>query len=205
MKLYFAPGTISIAVAIALEEAELAYDAIKVDFATAEQTKAEYLALNPKGRVPTLVTTSGTRLTETGAILDYIATLAPDKRLVPADAETAAHMRSIMYYLASTMHVNHAHKMRGHRWADAASSLADMTSKVTETMTASAAYIEASAFLGDYVCGKNLTLADPYLFVVCNWLAGDGVNVADFPKISAFLDRMNRRPSVQKIIAAGML
>lgn len=205
MKLYFAPGTISIAVAITLEEAELAYDAIKVDFATAEQTKAEYLALNPKGRVPTLVTTSGTRLTETGAILDYIATLAPDKRLVPADAETAAHMRSIMYYLASTMHVNHAHKMRGHRWADAASSFADMTSKVTETMTASAAYIEASAFLGDYVCGKNLTLADPYLFVVCNWLAGDGVNVADFPKISAFLDRMNRRPSVQKIIAAGML
>ena len=63
LKLHYAPGTISVAVAIALEEAGLAYEPVKVDFASAEQTAAPYLALNPKGRVPTLVTEAGTTLT----------------------------------------------------------------------------------------------------------------------------------------------
>ncbi|HBB82106.1 MAG TPA: glutathione S-transferase, partial [Sulfitobacter sp.] len=84
LKLHYAPGTISVAVAIALEEAGLAYEPVKVDFASAEQTAAPYLALNPKGRVPTLVTEAGSALTETGALLDYVAARAPEAGLVPA-------------------------------------------------------------------------------------------------------------------------
>ena len=205
MQLFFAKGTISIAVAIALEEAGLPYDPVKVDFATAEQTKPDYLALNPKGRVPLLITDAGARLTETGAILDYIAAIAPNAALVPQDPELAAHMRSVMYYLASTMHVNHAHKMRGHRWANEASSHADMTAKVPETMGQSAGFIEANAFKGPFVTGDALTIADPYLFVVCNWLAGDGVVVSDFPKIETFLAGMRKRASLQAVISKGML
>ncbi|KIN63202.1 Glutathione S-transferase [Sulfitobacter noctilucicola] len=205
IKLHYAKGTISIAVAIALEEAALAYEAVKVDFAAAEQTKSPYLSLNPKGRVPALVTKNGNVLTETGALLDYIAACAPDKSLVPADPETAAYMRGVMYYLASTMHVAHAHKMRGTRWADQQSSFDDMTAKVPQTMAECATYVEAECLRGDYVAGDTLTIADPYLFIVCNWLAGDGVTVSDYPKIEAFLERMEKRDSVKAVRAKGLL
>ena len=205
LKLHYAPGTISVAVALALEEAGLSYEPVKVDFATAEQTAAPYLALNPKGRVPTLVTEAGTALTETGALLEYVATRAPDASLVPTDPDAAGHMRGVMYYLASTMHVAHAHKMRGHRWADQQSSFDDMTAKVPQTMAECAAYIENNAFLGDYVAGDSLSLADPYLFVVSCWLKGDGVDRADFPKLDAFAARMEDRASVKTIRDKGML
>ncbi|MGB5865884.1 MAG: glutathione S-transferase family protein [Sulfitobacter sp.] len=205
MNLYYANGTISIAPAIALLEAGLPHDLSRVDFSSAEQTKPEYLAINPKGRVPALVLKDGTVLSETGAILDYIAAVAPDAGLVPTDPVEAAQMRSVMYYLASTMHVAHAHKMRGSRWADSAESHADMTAKVPETMRACAAYVEAECLRGDYACGAAFSLADAYLFVVCNWLAGDGVTVSDFPKITAFMSRMETRDSVQTVRDKDML
>jgi glutathione S-transferase len=205
LKLYYAPKTISIAVAITLEESGLPYEPIKIDFASAAQTKPDYLALNPKGRVPTLTTAKGTVLTETGALLEYIATSAPDAGLVPSDPETAAHMRAVMFYLASTMHVAHAHGMRGHRWADAATSHTDMAAKVPQTMAECAAYVEAECLRGDYVTGETLTLADPYLFVVSTWLEGDGVNVADYPKLTAFRARMERRDSVKAVREKWML
>lgn len=116
MQLYYAPHTISIAVAIALEEAGLAYEAIKIDFAEKQQTTKAYHQINPKGRVPALVVDGGI-LTETGALLEYIADLAPDAGLRPTDPVRVARMREVMFYLASTMHVNHAHKLRGARWA----------------------------------------------------------------------------------------
>ena len=205
MKLYFAKGTIAVAPAITLEEAGLAYAPVAINFAAGEQTKPEYLKLNPKGRVPALVLDDGSVLTEAGALLDYIAALAPAAGLVPASPEDAAHMRSVMYYLASTMHVAHAHKMRGSRWADQQSSFDDMTAKVPETMAASAAFVEAECLRGDFVVGDTISLADPYLFVVCNWLEGDGVAVSDYPKIAAFLERMQARDSMQAVMAKGIL
>ncbi|KIN74787.1 glutathione S-transferase family protein [Sulfitobacter guttiformis] len=205
MKLFYANGTISIAPAIALIEAGLAHDLARLDFAQGAQTKPEYLAINPKGRVPALVLADGRVLTETGALLDYIAALAPDANLTPDSPEDAAHMRSVMYYLASTMHVAHAHKMRGSRWADNEDSFADMKAKVPQTMAACAAFVETECLRGDYVCGTRFTLADAYLFVVCCWLTGDGVTVSDFPKIDAFLHRMEQRDSVKAMRAKGML
>ena len=205
LKLYYAPGTISIAVAITLEEAALPYEAIKIDFKTAEQTQPDYLAMNPKGRVPALVLDDGTVLTETGALLEYIAAIAADKNLVPADPKDAAHMRSAMYYLASTMHVAHAHKMRGSRWATQQSSFDDMTAMVLQTMSACAAYVDTHILRGDYVLGDNFSIADPYLFIVCNWLSGDGVDVALYPKILNFMTEMKQRASVRTIYEKAML
>ncbi len=205
MKLYYAPGTISVAVAIGLEEAGITYDPVKVDFASAEQTKPDYLSLNPKGRVPALVTDTGAVLTETGALLDYVAALRPEAGLVPATPEQAAHVRAVMYYLASTMHVAHAHKMRGSRWADQQSSFDDMTAKVPQTMAACASYVQSDCLRGDYVAGAAFSIADPYLFVVCNWLQGDGVSPDDFPAVRAFLDRMETRASVKAVRDRGML
>ena len=205
LKLYYAPGTISIAVAIGLEEAGLAYEPIKVDFASGAQTKPDYLAINPKGRVPALVTSGGTILTETGALLDYIAALAPDKALVPGDPEQAAHMRSVMYYMASTMHVAHAHKMRGSRWADQQSSFDDMKAKVPQTVAACAEYVQSDCLRGPYVMGDKFSIADAYTFMVCNWMDGDGVPPSDFPAIDTFLKAMERRDSVKAVRTKGML
>lgn len=205
LTLYYATGTISIAAAIALEEAGLAYDTVRVDFKSAEQTKPDYLGINPKGRVPALALEDGTVVTETGAILDYIAALAPDAQLVPADPARAAHMRGAMYYLASTMHVAHAHKMRGSRWASQQSSFDDMTAKVPQTMAACAAYVEAEILRGDYVLGQAFSIADPYLFVVCNWLEGDSVDVSLYPGIQTFMARMEQRASVRAVREKGML
>lgn len=204
MLLYYAPGTIAVAVAIALHEAKASFETQKLDFRQAEQTKPDYLAINPKGRVPTL-DVEGTLLTETGAILEYIAATHPEAKLVPDDTIQAARMRSIMYYLASTVHVNHAHKLRGSRWADKPESHADMAAKVPQTMAESATFIETQCLTGPFVMGADLTLADPYTFVACNWLEGDGVDLADYPKISAFQKIMRARPSVQAVIEQQIL
>lgn len=205
LKLHFAPGTISIAVAITLEEAGLPYDPVRVDFKTAEQTQPGYLAINPKGRVPALTLENGAVLTETGALLDYIASITPDAGLTPTDPQAAAHMRGAMYYLASTMHVAHAHKMRGTRWARNQTSFDDMTAMVPQTMAACAAYVEAEILRGDFVLDNDFSIADPYLFIVCNWLEGDNVDVNLYPRIQNFMTVMEQRPSVQAMREKGML
>ncbi|WP_271952162.1 glutathione S-transferase family protein [Ruegeria faecimaris] len=204
MQLYYAPRTISVAVAIALEEAGLDYEAIQLDFAGGEQTKSAYKQINPKGRVPALVVDGGI-LTETGALLEFIAAMAPKAGLVPADPIMAARMREVMYYLASTMHVNHAHKLRGARWADKKSSWKDMTAKVAQTMAASCDYICSNGLRGPFVLGEAFSLADAYLYVVCSWLEGDGVDVATYPKIVAFREAAEARASLKAVRAAGML
>ncbi len=200
MELFYAPGTVAVATALALEEAGLDYTLKRVDFAAAEQTKPGYLKINPKGRVPALGA-DGTILTETGAILEFIA--AKSGKLLPDTPLETAQMRSVMYYIASTLHVNHAHKMRGHRWADRPESHADMTAKVPETMTASARYIETECLTGPFLFGDMLTIGDCYLFAACRWLPGDDVDLAPFPKITAFMDAITARPSVEAIRTAG--
>ncbi|UWS79384.1 glutathione S-transferase family protein [Phaeobacter sp. G2] len=204
MQLYYAPGTISIAVAIALEEAGLDYEAIKIDFASKEQTSPAYAQINPKSRVPALAVDGGI-LTETGALLDYIADIAPDADLRPTDPVLLARMREVMYYLASTMHVNHAHKMRGSRWASKTSSYKDMQAKVPQTMADSCAHLSQYGLRGPFVLGDRLSLADCYLYVVCTWLQGDGVTLADFPKIQSFMAAMEQRDSVRAVSAKDML
>ncbi|MEM6277014.1 MAG: glutathione S-transferase family protein [Pseudomonadota bacterium] len=188
MTLYFAPKTIAVASALALLEAGADFRLETVDFAQAAQRSREFLAVNPKGRVPALQTPNGI-LTETSAILEYAA-----PGLVPDDTWEAARMREIMTYLATTMHVAHAHKMRGHRWAVSNSSWADMRGKVAENMAESAAYL-SSKITGPFALGDVLSLADPYIYAVTSWLEGDGVPMADFPKIAALRKEMEARPS----------
>ena len=201
LKLYCAPNTISVAVIAALNEG-VHWEPIRVDFKTGEQTKPEYHTVNPKGRVPVLVTPEGP-LTETGAILEYLADTALPK-LVPADPLQRARMREVMYYLASTMHVNHAHRFRGARWANEQSSFEDMQAKVPETMTASCAYLEPQ-ITGPYLFGPEPTLADFYFYAISCWLEGDGVDTSAFPRIVAWRQIMEDRPSVQKARADGFI
>ncbi|MCY3985022.1 MAG: glutathione S-transferase family protein [Roseovarius sp.] len=204
MKVYLAPKTVSIATAILLEETGLPYEPVMLDFSKGEQMQSAYHAINPKGRVPALVLENGI-LTETGAILEFIAAQVPDMGLVPSDPWKSAQMRAVMYYLASTFHVNHAHKMRGSRWANLKSSMEDMTSKVPETMRESCGYIEENCKMSPFVTGSDMSVADPWLFTVCTWLKGDDVDIRDFPSLAAHYDMMMSRPSTEKVRQLGLM
>jgi glutathione S-transferase len=98
LKLYYATGTCALASHIALEEAGVAYTAERLDFKSSQQTSPEYLAINPKGRVPALVTDRGV-LTETPAILAFVAQSAPHAKLMPDDAFAFAQAQSFNTYL----------------------------------------------------------------------------------------------------------
>ncbi len=204
MKLYCALGTISGAVAIALHEAKIPFEPVFIDFAGGAQNGDAFRALNPKGRVPLLETSEGS-LTETPAILDYIAALKPEARLVPATAFAAAKMRAVMSYLNSTLHINHAHRFRGHRWADSEESFEDMRRKVPQTMTESATFLEHDLPLCPFATGADVTLADAYLYVTTGWLAGDGVDMTAFPKLSAFRAVYGARPAVKAAQDQGIV
>ncbi|MCT8161982.1 glutathione S-transferase family protein [Pseudoruegeria sp. SHC-113] len=205
MQLYYAPGTVAVASAIAMEEAGIAYEPVLVDFTTGAQMKPAYHAVNPKGRVPTLATDQGL-LTETGAILEYIAALAPEAGLMPTDPWHAAQTRALMHYLGNTMHVAHAHKMRGHRWADQDSSFADMTAKVPQTMAECCAYLEGHVLTGGpFALGESFTLADTWLYTICRWLAGDSVDITAYPKLARHFETIAARPSVARIRERGII
>ncbi|RMX06620.1 glutathione S-transferase [Corticibacter populi] len=199
--LFFAPGTCSLASHIALEESGLPFTAQRVDFAKNEQRSPAFLQLNPKGRVPALRTPDGI-LTETLAILAFIAQTAPERQLAPLDPPFAfAQMQAFNTFLAATVHVAHAHGRRGSRWADAPASLADMKAKVPHTMGENFALIEHGMLQGPWVLGERYSVADPYLFTMAGWLESDGVEIARFPKVHDHFRRMHERPAVQRALA----
>ena len=199
LKLYCAPTTISTAIVVALNEG-VHWEPIRVDVKGGEQTREPYLSLNPKGRVPVLLTPEGP-LTETGAILEYLGeTALPD--LLPVDPLHRARMREVIHYLASTVHVAHAHMRRGYRWANEESSFEDMKAKVPGNMAASAAYLE-ELIEGPFIFGEAITLADPHLYTITTWLGPDGVDIAAYPKLAAFKQAMESRASVKKAQADG--
>ena len=201
LKLFYAVGSCALASHIALEEAGAEYEAVRLNFADNDQRKPEYLKINPKGRVPALITDSGI-LTETPAILAYIAQVFPKAQLAPlTDPFAFARVQSFNSYLCSTAHVNHAHGGRGSRWADEPSSLEDMKRKVPKTVGDSFALMEREMVEGPWVMGNTYTICDPYLFTVAGWLPRDEVDIARFPKIQDHYKRMAERPAVKKVLA----
>ena len=148
LTLYYSPGSCALASHIALEEAGADYKTIRLDFAQNDQRAPGYLAINPKGRVPALVTEQGI-LTESPAILVYIAQRFPQARLAPlADPFAFARLQSFNSYLCSTVHVAHAHRMRGYRWADDPAALAEMKRKVPQTVGEAFQLIERHMIAG---------------------------------------------------------
>lgn len=202
LTLYYAPKTCALASHIALEHAGADYRAVRLDFGRQEQRSADYLALNPKGRVPALVTDRGV-LTETPAILQYVAQAHPRSALAPLDDPFAlAQMNAFNSYLCSTVHVAHAHRVRGARWADDPAAIAAMQNKVAQNMGDCFQLIETLYFQGPWVLGEDLSVSDMYLFTLAQWLEGDGVDVARFPRVADHMRRMGDLPAVQAVLAA---
>lgn len=200
LTLYYAAGTCAKAVLIALHEADARFTLKTLNFAENEQRSPEYLALNPKGRVPALATPQGV-LTEVPALLLYVAQTHPQARLAPLDDPFAlAQMQGFNAYLASTVHVAHAHRRRASRWADDQAAQAAMQAKVPQNMRECFNVIETH-YLSDqpWVMGEQYTVADGYLHTIAGWLQGDGVDIAEFPRVAAHAERMRSRPAVGKL------
>jgi glutathione S-transferase len=201
-RLYYAPGTCALATHIALEEAGAPYEAVPVDFGSQAQRSPEYLAINPKGRVPALVTESGT-LTETPGLLLFVAQRFPKAELAPlSDPFALAQLQEFNSYLCSTVHVAHAHGRRGARWAEDAVAIEAMKRKVPTTMTECFELIERKLLKGPWVMGEQYTLCDPYLFTIGTWIEGDGVDTTKLPRVMEHRKLMLARPAVQKAVAA---
>jgi glutathione S-transferase len=180
LTLYFAPGASSMAAHIVLHEVRAAFDARPLSFARRENRAPEYLALNPEGKVPTLLI-DGRPLTEVAAILVYIARRFPEANLLPNDAEAEAQVVSWMSFAASTLHPA---RRRGLEYAIAVYGFADRR-------------------LGgrDWVLGQY-SIADIHLFRLF-WRLSASLKPepGTFPNLAAHHDRMLARPAVQRTLS----
>jgi glutathione S-transferase len=204
LKLFYGPNACSLASHIALTEAGAEFEAVRLNLKAGDQHKPEYLALNPKGRVPALVTPRGT-LTESAVILGWVAQSYPQAHLKPeGDFFAFSEMQSFNLYLASTIHVTFAHLFRTARWADSESAIAEIQAKVPSSLAAQWTLIEDR--LGDgrpWVCGTQYTVADPYLYVFARWLEREGAGgSAAMPLTRAHRARMQARTAVKKVLEA---
>ena len=200
LTLYYSPNSCSLASHLALEHAGAEYDLVRIDFSANEQRSPAYLKVNPKGRVPALVTSSGV-LTETPAMLQFIAQTHPKAKLAPLDDPfRLAEMNAFNSYLCSTVHVAHAHRMRGHRWADDPAALEDMRKKVPQSVGDSFAVIENGFLQGPWVLGDQFSTSDFYLLTVARWLEGDGVDLARLPRVLEHRRRMLDLPVVARVL-----
>jgi len=151
--------------------------------------------------VPALVTDRGI-LTESPAMLAFIAQSFPQARLAPFDDPFAfAQVQAFNSYLCSTLHVAHAHHMRGHRWADDPSAIREMRRKVPEAVGACYDLIERDMLKGPWVIGDAYTICDPYLFTFAQWIEDDGIDPSRIPRVIDHRNRMSTRKTVGKAIA----
>lgn len=204
MILYYTPHTCALASHIALEQAGADYQVRRIDFSKHEQRSPEYLRVNPKGRVPALVTNQGT-LTETPAILTFISQSYPAAKLAPLDDPfLLAQVQAVNSYLCSTVHVAHSHRMRGYRWANDPTAIEAMKKKVPESVGECFELIEHEMLQGPWVMGSAYTICDMYLFTLAQWLEADGVDLGRFPKVADHRRRMSENPVVARVIAVEL-
>jgi glutathione S-transferase len=201
LTLYSAPGTCALASHIALEQAGAEYRVERIDFRADAQRAPDYLAINPKGRVPALATPRGV-ITENPAILTFIAQSFPAARLAPLDDPFAfARAQAFNSYLCSTVHPAHAHRVRGYRWADDPAAIAEMKRKAPQVLSEAFDLIEREMFAGPWVMGEAYGICDPYLFTIAGWLESDGLDIARWPKVADHHQRMSRDPAVRQVLA----
>ncbi len=200
MRLFYSPNSCALASHIILEEVGVDYSLVLVDFSKEEQKQPGYMKINPKARVPALQIDQGI-LTETPAILFFLAQSFPEKKLAPLNHPfQLAKAQAFNSYLCSTVHVAHAHLSRGARWSDDESAIASMTRKVPKTVGACFQLINDTMFEGPWVLGEEYSICDAYLFTLTRWLERDGVDRKKLPEVDSHYCRMLDRIPVQNII-----
>lgn len=205
LKLFYASGTCALAAHIALEEAGADYEAVRISLRDGDQRKPDYLALNPKGRVPALVVPGRGVLTENPVILGYVAQIHPEAGLAPKDDSFAfGDMQAFNIFLCATVHPAFAHAWRPYRYADGEDAAAAMKAKAPEALAEHFSLIEERfADARPWTHGDRYWVSDGYLMVFTRWLERSFPAVAArFPKTTAHRQRVEQRPAVQRVLAS---
>ena len=201
MKLFYSPGACSLAPHVALEEAGAAFEPVRIALADGQQRTPEYLAVNPKGRVPALADGDWV-LTENPAILSFGARRFPGAGLWPRDAGDEARCAEWLAWMSSTIHPAYAHVRRPERYADGDAAKEAVVAKGRETCRELWRAVDARLGRGPWALGERFSVADPYLLVF--WLWGRAPVLAfdmarDFPNWTAHARRMAERPAVRTV------
>ena len=202
LKLYYSPGACSLAPHILLEERGLDYQLELVALAEGKQQSPEYLAINPKGRVPALLTGQGEVLTEVTAISWYIAQQGSGPALFPHDALLGARCFEWFNWLTSTVHaVAFSQLWRPQRFVVEEALFPAVQSKGRENLQESFAFIERRLAARQWAVGHAYTAVDPYLLVFYRWGNRIGLDMrAGCPHWSAHAERVCGRPAVRRAL-----
>ena len=196
MKLYYAPGACSQAAHIVLHEAGLEHSSEAVDLhAKRTETGADYGAINPKGAVPAIELAGGEILTENGAVMQYLGDLAGDSALLPGSGIARYRVIEWLAYLGSDVHKSFGALWNPASGDDAKQAARDLVGKRFD-------YLEGKLAGQDYLTGSAMSVADPYLFAMLGWTGMHGIDLARWPNLTAFRERMLRRPTVQTVMQA---
>lgn len=202
MKLYYFPGACSLACHIALREAGFTFDIEKVDTKTRKTAGgADYLALNPKAYVPTLVLDNGQKLSEAAVILQYIADQKPTAKLAPAPATPERYrLLEWLNFIATEIHKSHTPLFKF------AEKLPEASKQVFRDDLAGRFDFLAKELEGrQFLMGDTFTIADAYLFTVLNWPRYVGMDIGKWPALKAYQQRIATRPAVQAAMKAEAL
>jgi glutathione S-transferase len=197
MKLYFSPGACSLSPHIVLREAGLAFDLEQVDVrAKKTMSGGDFFQVNPKGQVPTLVLDDGDILTEGPAIVQYIADKAPASKLAPpAGTKERYHLQEWLNFITSELHKNFSPLFRP-------TTPDDYKPIARENLAGRFGYVDKRLANRAFLMGDTFTVADAYLFVMTNWAKGLQFDIAPWPAVSAFRERVLARPKVQDAMKA---
>jgi glutathione S-transferase len=200
MKLYYAPGTCSLAPAIVAVEAGIALDLEHVDILKSPHVTAggaDYVAINPNGYVPALMLDDGSVLTEGAAIVQYLADLRPQSGLVPAAGTPGRYrLQAWLTFIGTELHKMYSPWLFHPEYGEPIQAIA------REKISRRLLFVEASlAASGPFLMGGRFTAADAYLFTVVGWSEAAKVGLAAFPALQAFRESVGARPKVREAMA----
>ncbi len=198
LKLYYSPGACALASHIALEEAGADYEAVAIDLKKGEQKTPDYLAINPAGVTPALVTDEGV-LTENLVVMGYVAQTHPEARL--ADNESSfkfGKMQSLNGWLGSSLHPAIGKVLFSRPPLEGEAKTGQIELALGKYDLA-----EQHLFKGPWAMGDDYTVADGYLSVFTRWARqAELLDKTRYPKLNDHLDRVQARPAVQRVLAA---
>lgn len=196
---YYSPWACSLASHIALEETGAPYEERSLAFAKEEQRSTEYLAVNPRGRVPAL-SVDGVVLTENSAILPFIADRFPKARLLPADPLERARCASLIGFISSTVHPSYTHIRRPERFADDKSVHPALIETGRKNFLANLRDLDALLAGKTWAMGDAYTVCDPYVFVMASWPQRIDLPIEGLNNLVAHKKRMLERPAVRRVL-----
>ena len=195
MKLYYSPGACSLSPHIALLEADLPYDLVKVDLRAKKlENGDDYLKINPKGQVPALALDNGDLVTEGPVIVQMIADKVSAKNLAPArDSAERYKLLEWLNYISAELHKNFG-PMFSPVLADEAKAF------FKDRVMGKFKYVDSALAGRDYLMGKQFTVADAYLFTMLSWADRMKFDLSAMPNLLAYKARVAARPKVQEAL-----